>query len=142
MIMLGNTKFGMQACVHTCRAGVPERVTLLKDAVTQHPTGKAYIQLQTVAQAAAAIGLTGSTLLQRVITVLPKPAQSGPSTNAAYFSTQPGQYGFAPPQMSFAPHMSSADSWQSQIGRGRGRGRMGNIAMASRSNTYIRPGLQ
>lgn len=122
-----------------CRAGVPERVTLLKDAITQHPTGKAYIQFQTVAQAAAAIGLTSSTLLQRVITVIPKPAKPGPSTNAFYFSSQAEQYGFAPPQMSFPPHLSYDGSWQSQGGQGRGR--IGNLAVANRSNTYVRPGL-
>ena len=127
-----------------CRAGVVERVTLLKDAITQHPTGKAFIQFQAVAQAAAAISLTGSTLLQRAVTVTPKPV---PNAHAAsYVSGQMPQPSFAPPLQSFSPRFGSGDSWQSQGSRGqsysRGRGVRGPTALLkSKSNVYVRPGL-
>ena len=75
-------------CWH--RAGAAERVTLLKDPHTQHPTGKAYVQFQSVAQAAAAVGLTGSMLLQRVITVVLKPVKVPTAGGASHARVQDG----------------------------------------------------
>lgn len=130
--------------MRVCRAGVVERVTLLKDAITHHPTGKAFIQFQAVAQAAAAISLTGSTLLQRVVTVTPKPVTTPQA--ASNVRGQMPQHSFAPPLQSFSPRFGSENSWQSQGSRSqsysRGRGVRGPPALLkSKSNVYVRPGL-
>lgn len=131
--------------LHVCcfRAGVPERVTFLKDPNTQHPTGKAYVQFQTTAQAAAAIGLTGSTLLQRVITVVPKPAKPLPTHTTSYSGHQPPN-SFAHPFQSFPPRTESG-VWQRGRGSHNSRGRGGrgpNTLVSSKSNVYIRPGMK
>ena len=147
-----------------CRCGPTTRVTILKDNTTGHPSGTAYVQFLTSTQAAAALALTGSALLQRPITVapkLPKPALSHmssfqyPSPRIAAAPFDPFGFQFSEAQFS-ANQYSGSGEWTPK-GRGRGRSWRGGASISrggrgsatgrrgseqNKSNVYIRPGLE
>ena len=142
-----------------CRCGLVARVTLLRDKMTGHPTGTAYIQFLTAAQAAAALALTGSLLLQRPIAVMPKLSKPSHAFTSSmlYSSVQDASPSSGPqPYSSFASYHSGN---RNQIPRGRGKGRgsrggtylsrggahgvgRGRTSEQGKSNVYIRPGLK
>ena len=139
-----------------CRCGSAARVTILKDKMTGHPTGTAYVQFLTVTQAAAALSLTGSLLLQRPITVLPKPSKPSYALSS-HSSIQHASPRFtAQPYNLFGGYQSGSGEYTPR-GRGRGRagrggshfGRGGRSAVRGgrgstsvKSNVYIRPGIK
>ncbi len=158
--------FKVKTCL-LCRCGPATRVTILKDSLTGHPTGTAYVQFLTCAQAAAALALTGSALLQRPITVTPKPSRPHPTPTPSFQHPSsmvvaapysPFGYQHSAPQYSGAPYSGSSFSGRgewTQTGRGRcGRGashasrggrnsaRGGRGSEQNKSNVYIRPGLK
>ena len=133
-------------------------MTILKDNVTGHASGTAYVQFLTSTQAAAALALTGSALLQRLITVapkFPKPALSHMSS-FQYPSPRIAPAPFDPFGFQFSETQHSARGAWTPRGRGRGRSWRGinssrgggGIATGgrgseqSKSNVYIRPGLE
>lgn len=133
-------------------------MTILKDGITGRPTGTAYVQFLTSMQAAAAVTLTGSAMLQRPITVSPKPFQPAykpsmqyPSSRGdALYSSLSIHHLTVGPQYSGPQYSGKGGSTP----RGRGRGRRGAPYVStggakggrgseqSKSNVYIRPGLQ
>ena len=138
-------------------------MTILKDNITGHASGTAYVQFLTSTQAAAALALTGSALLQRPITVAPKPPKPAlshmssfqhPSPRIAAAPFDPFGFQLSETQHS-ANHHSGRGAWTPR-GRGRGRSWRGinssrggrGIATGGRgseqnkSNVYIRPGLE
>ncbi|DBA73496.1 hypothetical protein WJX77_009911 [Trebouxia sp. C0004] len=150
---------------HFSGCGPTSRVTILKDSFTGHPSGTAYVQFLTSTQAAAALALTGSALLQRPITVAPKPPKPPASSHMSSFQYpspriaaapfDPFGFQFSEAQYSANQYSGSGD-WTPK-GRGTGRSWRGganssrggrSIATGGRgsehnkSNVYIRPGLE
>ena len=144
-----------------CRCGPAARVTILKDKMTGHPTGTAYLQFLTPTQAAAALALTGSLLLQRPIAVMPK--ASKPSYALTAYTANPSNQ-VATPRLAGQPYTPFVDyqpgsGGYAPRGRGRGRGRASrgqpHVSRGGRSsvrggrgfdnvksNVYIRPGIK
>ena len=145
------------------RCGPATRVTILKDKMTGHPTSTAYVQFLTSTQAAAALALTGSLLLQRPIAVMPKPSK--PSYAQPVITSHPSMQGANPrvaaqPYDPYAAYQSGSGEYATRgRGRGRGRGRAsrgqqhlsrggrssssgGRGLENAKSNVYIRPGLK
>ena len=144
-----------------CRCGPPSRVTILKDKNTGHPTGAAYVQFVTSTQAASALALTGSLLLQRPIAVIPKSSKPNYALPVItpHLSTQSARPRVAAqPCDPFGSYQSGSGEYAPR-GRGRERGRASRgqqrLSQGGRnsfrgaqgsenakSNVYIRPGLK
>ena len=144
-----------------CRCGPAARVTILKDKSTGHPIGAAYVQFLTSTQAAAALALTGSLLLQRPIAVMPKPSKpshalpvmvSDPSFQRAslrvaaleydsFMNYEPGSGEYAPQGRARGRGRASRGQQHSSRG-GRTFSRMGRGSEKAKSNVYIRPGIK
>lgn len=140
-----------------CRCGPAARVTILKNKMTGHPTGTAYVQFLTSTQAAAALALTGSLLLQRPIAVMPKPSK--PNFSLASIAPHPSMQHAGPriaaqPWIPFVGYQPGSGEYSSR-GRGRApRGRShvsrggrsavrgGRGSENTKSNVYIRPGVK
>ena len=144
-----------------CRCGPATRVTILKDKMTGHPSGTAYVQFLTSTQAAAALALAGSLLLQRPIAVMPKPSKPSyalPVITSHASIPDASHRVAAQPYNAFVSYQSGRGEYAPR-GRGRGRGRAsrgqqhfsrggrtasrgGRGSETAKSNVYIRPGMK
>ncbi len=122
------------------------------------------MQFLTSTQAAAALALTGSALLQRPITVAPKPPKPAPRhmSSFQYPSPRIAAAPFDPVGFQFSEAQYSANQYPGRgdwTPKGRGRGRSwrgganssrggrgiatgGRGSEQNKSNVYIRPGLE
>ncbi|DBA80348.1 TPA: hypothetical protein ACH3X2_007295 [Trebouxia sp. C0005] len=165
-VVVHNVHFSATAQIvaaHFSGCGPTTRVTILKDNITGHPSGMAYVQFLTSTQAAAALALTGSALLQRPITVAPKPPKPAPGHMSSFQYPNPriaaapfDPFGFQFSEAQYSANQFSGRGVWNPKGRGRGRSWRGDanssrggrgIATGGRGskqnkgNVYIRPGL-